>query len=216
MSTPVDTNENTATLNQNGSESQQSVDFEKRFKDTQSAYTKSQQALKAANAKLAILEQLTQPQIELDAATQKELDDLKFSDPDAWRAKMNNLELEAKRKHQTVLSEAEKQAAYQAELDRRAQVLEEYNASHPTMPITDEVIQYDVPARITKRLESGEITFDEYLQEVHNFIYTPKTVGTPNKTLGQPNLGNLGGGNTPGENSGSKDFVDNYKNMTLL
>lgn len=208
MSTPVTTD----TL-EHSSESQQQIDFEKRYKDTQAAYTKSQQELKAVKAKVDVLEKLTTPQIQIDAEAQKELDDLKYSDPDAWRTKMNNLEIDARSKHQNLISAAEQQAAIQAEMDRRTQVLNEYNRSHPGFEITDEVIQLDVPTRITKKLESGELSFDDFLGEVKEFLYSPKKVGTPNKTLGQPNLGNLGGGDTPSDTSISKDIVANYKNI---
>lgn len=208
MSTPV----NTDTLEQS-SESQQQVDYEKRYKDTQAAYTKSQQELKAVKAQVDVLEKLTTHQIQIDAETQRELDDLKYSDPDAWRTKMNNLELEARTKHQSTLSTAAQQAAMQAELDRRAQVLDEYNRSHPGYEITDEVIQLDVPTRITKKLESGELSFDDYLIEVKDFLYSPKKVGTPNKTLGQPNLGNIGGGDTPSDTAITLDIAANYKNI---
>lgn len=208
MSTPVTTD----TLEQS-SESQQQVDYEKRYKDTQAAYTKSQQELKAAKAQVDVLEKLTTPQIQIDAETQRELDDLKYSDPDAWRTKMNNLELEARTKHQSTLSTAAQQAAMQAELERRTQVLDEYNRSHPGYEITDEVIQLDVPTRITKKLESGEISFDNFLTEVKDFLYAPKKVGTANKALGQPNLGNIGGGDTPSDTAVTLDIAANYKNI---
>ena len=151
MSTPEVINADTQ--NPSGSENNQpaTVDWEKRYKDTQSVFTKSQQELKAVKAKLDVLEKLTSPQIQVTPEVQKELDDLKYSDPDAWRVKMNSLELEARQKHQSILSEAEKQATFQAELDRRAQLLNEYNLSHPNYPITDEVIQFDVPPRILKK-----------------------------------------------------------------
>lgn len=208
MSTPV----NTDTIEQS-SESQQQVDYEKRYKDTQAAYTKSQQELKAVTAQVDVLEKLTTPQIQIDAETQRELDDLKYSDPDAWRTKMNNLELEARTKHQSTLSTAAQQAAIQAELERRTQVLDEYNRSHPGYEITDEVIQLDVPTRITKKLESGELSFDNFLTEVKDFLYSPKKVGTANKALEQPNLGNIGGGDTPSDTAVTLDIAANYKNI---
>ena len=216
MSTPEQVNANdtqpqvTTELN-----SQSAIDYEKRFKDTQASFTKSQQELKAVKAKLETLEQLTKPTIQIDEATQKELDDLKYSDPDAWRNKMNALENDARVRHQSLLSEAEKNASIQAELERRTQVLNEYNISHPSMPITQELIDFDVPARITKKLENGEISFDDFIVEVHNFIYTPKKVGSGNETLNQPNLGQMGGGTTPSEGSAKKDIAANYKNIVF-
>lgn len=197
------------------SEEVQEIDWQKRFKDTQGSFTKSQQELKAAKAKLEVLEKLTTPSIQLDEQTQKELDDLKYSDPDAWRSKMNALESDAKAKHQSLLSEAEKQANIQAELDRRNQVLQDYNNSHPNAPITQELIDFDVPARITKKLENGEITFDDFINEVHQFIYTPKKVGSANKIMQQPNLSEFGGGTTPSEGAVIKDIAANYKNLVF-
>lgn len=191
------------------------VDFEKRFKDTQGAFTKSQQELKATRAKLEALEKLTAPTVELDSQTKEELDSLKYKDPEAWRAKINSLEEEAKRKHNEMLSEAGKQAALQAELESRAQILNDFNASHPDMQITDEVIQYDVPPRITKKLEQGEVSFEAYLEEVSNYLQAPKVVGDGNKTLEQPNLGKVGGDEKPSDGAVKADIVKDYKNIVF-
>ena len=203
------------TQNPSGAEQQQTVDYEKRFKDTQSSFTKSQQELKVVKAKLEALEKITQPTIQVDEKTQQELDDLKYSDPDAWRVRMNTLENEAKVKHQTLLDEVATQASTQVELERRTSLLAQYNASHPNMPITDELIRLDVPNRITAKLEKGEISFDDFIVEVHNFLYSPKKVGTSNKTLGQPNLGEFGGGTTPSQVAVVQDIVANYKNIVF-
>jgi len=201
----------TSTDNQNGS----SVDFEKRFKDTQGAYTKSQQELKATKARLDALEKLTTPKVELDEATKQELDDLKYDNPDAWRAKMNKLETEAHNKHKGTLNEAGKMAAQQAELERRAQVLTEFNASQPNLVLTDEVIQLDVPNRINKKLESGEVTFEAYLEEVANYLQAPKVIGDGNQTLNQPDLSKVGGDEKPSDGAVKKDIVKDYKNLVF-
>jgi hypothetical protein len=211
MSTPVQTD----TQEQQVPGSQQQIDYEKRFKDTQAAYTKSQQELKAVKAKLEVLNNLTTPQIQIDATTQAELDDLKFSNPDAWRVKMNSLELEAKQKHQSLLTEAEKAANLQAEMENRAQLLADFNRSHPGMELTDDVIAYDVPPRITKQLENGEIDFGTFLTKVSEFFNAPKVIGSANSVLNQPNLGKVGGGDTPSEGAVTNDIAANYKNIVF-
>jgi hypothetical protein len=211
MSTPEQNANDTQT--QVVEQSQATIDYEKRFKDTQASFTKSQQELKAVKAKLDVLEQLTKPTIEIDEAVQQQLEDLKYSDPEAWRQKMNALENDARAKHHSLLSEAEKNASIQAEMERRALVLNEYNSSHPNAPITQELIDFDVPARITKKLETGEISFDDFIVEVHNFIYTPKKVGSNNEVLNQPNLGQMGGGTTPSDGAVVKDIAANYANI---
>lgn len=207
-------NKPAATSTNTVDEAKAKIDYEKRFKDTQSAYTKSQQALKEAQAKLEALEKLTVPRVELDEATKTELETLKYEDPDAWRVKVNRLESEAAKKHQETLDEAGRLAAQQAELERRAQVLEEFNRSHDIV-ITDEVIQYDVPPRITKKLENGEISFEAYLEEVSQYLKTPKVVGDGNKTLNQPNLNTVGGDDKPSIGAVNKDIAANYKNIVF-
>lgn len=196
-------------------ETSSGIDYEKRFKDTQGAFTKSQQELKALQAKNKILEEMAKPKVELDEATKTELNDLKFSDPDAWRIKMNELEIEAHTKHRATLNEAEVLVNQQTELESRTQVLAEFQASHPDVIINDEVIQYDVPPRITKRLENGEISFGDFLNEVNTYLGAPKVVGDGNKTLNQPNLNSVGGDDTPTDGAIKKDIVKDYANSVF-
>jgi len=193
--------------------SEKSINYEKRFKDTQGAFTKSQQELKVIQAKLEVLEKLTTPRIELDEATKTELEELKFSDPEAWRTRLNKLEIEAQNAHKATLTEAEKLANQKAELENRAQVLADFQASHPTLVINDDVIKYDVPPRITSKLESGEISFEQYLDDVANYLNQGKVIGDGNKTLNQPNLKDVGGDDTPTNGAMKKDIVKDYENI---
>ncbi len=197
-----------------GSEASE-IDYEKRFKDTQGAFTKSQQELKATQAKLEALEKLTTPRIELDEATKTELEDLKFSDPEAWRTRLNKLEIEAQNAHKATLTEAERLANQQAELETRAQVLADFQASHPTLVINDDVIKYDVPPRITSKLESGEISFEQYLNDVANYLNQGKVIGDGNSTLNQPNLKDVGGDDTPTSGAIQQDIVKDYANIVF-
>lgn len=195
--------------------SENAIDYEKRFKDTQGAFTKSQQELKATQARLKVLEEMTAPKVELDEATKTELENLKFSDPDAWRAKLNTLETEAQNAHRATLTEAEKQANQQTELENRAQTLATFQASHPDLVINDDVIKYDVPPRITNKLESGEISFDQYLNDVRDYLNQGKVIGDGNKVTGQPNLKDVGGDDTPTDGAVQKDIVKDYANIVF-
>lgn len=192
------------------------TDYEKRYKDLQAAYTKSQQELKVTKAKVEALSELATPGFTLSDDQKTELDELKFSDPDAWRVKVNQLEAEANKAHFDSLSEVEKKAAVEAELERRAQVLADYNQRHPELQITDDVISSDIPPRFTKKLESGEISFETFLEEVHEYLKTPKVVGSANKVLGQPNLSKTGGGETPTRGAIEKDMIAEYKNNRII
>ena len=193
----------------------QEIDYEKRFKDTQGAFTKSQQENKALKARIEVLEKLTAPQVELDEATKTELENLKFSDPDAWRAKLNKLETEAQKKHKETLTEAERLAKQEAELENRARILAEFQKSHPNLIINDDVIKYDIPLRITNKLESGEISFEQFLNEVSDYLSQGKVIGDGNTTLKQPNLKDVGGGDTPTEGAVQKDIVKDYANIVF-
>lgn len=191
------------------------VDYEKRFKDTQGAFTKSQQELKAAQAKLEVLEKLTVPQVELDEETKTELDNLKYSDPDAWRNKINTLETEALNAHKQTLTEAEKVANQEMELANRANIFAEFQANNPEIVIDDDTIKYDVPPRITNKLESGEIGFEAYLEEIKTYLNKGKVVGTGETVLAQPDLSKVGGDDTPTDGAVKFDIAKDYENISF-
>lgn len=172
---------------------------EKRRRDTQAAYTKSQQELAATRAQLKVMKETGGPA--LDQGKLAELEDLKFSDPDAWYKAKLALESEAHNTFQSKLAEA-------SESEVRLAKLEEFKATHPGFELTDD----DIPPRIAKKLASGQVSFDEFLQETYDYLVTPKVIGDANKTLEQPNLGKVGGGITPSAATTSKDIVSSYKN----
>lgn len=189
---------------------QTQVDFEKRFKDTQAFATRiaqekaeKERELEELKAELSVLRTAAKPSVTIPKEVQDELEDLKYSDPEAWRSRMNQLEAEATQEFNSKLSTAKQATAQQLELNRRASILAEFEAAHPDIAFTDELLQLDIPARITKKLETGKVTYEEFLNEVVDFVKAPKVIGTAAKTLKQPNLGKIGGDDTP-----TKDSVD--------
>jgi hypothetical protein len=213
MGTPSNTDATSST--ENLSDAEQLVNWEKRFKDTQAAYTKTQQKLKETEAKAKVLEELSQPKLELSPSMAEELDDLKYRDPDAWRLKITALETDAHNIHREKLTAAASAASIEAELERRAQVLAEFSSSHPDIILTDDIIQYDVPKRILNKLETGEVTFEAFLDDVYNYLLTPKTFGSANTVLNQPNLTNVGGDSTPTASAISKTLDAAYSKMVF-
>ena len=190
------------------------VTAEKRRRDTQAEFTKTRQTLKASEAEKAkLFEQLRdRTKASLTPEQSEELEDLKYSDPEAWRDKLNKYESESKAKQQEELAgltgEARKSAELQFEMERRQQVLNEFNESSST-PITDEVIANDVPPRITKKLEEGKITFEDFLSEVTNYLSKGKVIKNE-ETLNQPSLGKVGGGDTPSNEKVDENLKDSY------
>ena len=187
---------------------------DQRYRDTQSAFTKGQQSIKSLEAENAeLLKQLgNATQVTISEADQTELDALKYEDPEAWRRKLNSLETSAKQEASANLGEltgkAREAAGQKFELDRRQQVLQTFNESAET-EITEELIQNDVPPRITNKLANGEISFEEFLTQVTEYVGKGKVVGNP-ATTNQPNMGNLGGGNTPTNMKPEKTLSDSY------
>lgn len=197
------------------------VDYEKRFKDTQAFATRiaqekaeKERELEELKAELSVLRTAAKPSVTIPKEVQDELDDLKFSDPDAWRSRMNQLEAEASNEFNSKLTNAKQATAQQLELNRRASILAEFEAAHPDIAFTDELLQLDIPARLTKKLETGKVTYEEFLNEVVDFVKAPKVIGSAAKTLKQPNLGKLGGDDTPTKDSvDSRNLQQKYADM---
>ena len=184
------------------------VDWEKRYKDTQAAYTRSRQELAEAKAKLTVLEPLAKPTLSIDEAARAELDDLKYRDPDTWREKLSILEAESRKSFDSKVADNLRNLS---ELERRQLVLEDFVARNPGFVINDDVIAYDIPPRITKKLEKGEISFEEFLEETKTYMQAPKVIGSANTALNQPNLTKVGGDGSYTKNAADKDFVSNIK-----
>lgn len=197
------------------------VDYEKRFKDTQAFATKiaqekadKERELEELKAELSVLKTTAKPSLTIDAQVQSELEDLKYSDPDAWRIRINELETAANIEFNSKIAEAKNHSSQQLELQRRANVLTQFQTEHPDVVFTDELLHLDIPQRIVKELENGKVTYEEFLNNVYNYVKTPKVIGTTNKTLEQPNLSKTGGDDTPTKNSSSnQNIIQTYENM---
>lgn len=111
MGTP-ESNVTTATTTDTP-ESTQAVDYEKRFKDTQAFATKiaqekadKERELAELKAELSVLKTTAKPSLTIDEQVQSELEDLKYSDPDAWRIRINELETAANAEFNSKIAEA--------------------------------------------------------------------------------------------------------------
>ena len=159
----------------------------KSFRDTQSGFTKSQLSLKESESENSFLrEQLAKQNQTLGLTPEKakELDDLMFTDPKAWRIEMNKLDAQASGQYDTQIAEVRQKSGAEFELERRINVLKDYNVGRKT-EITPDVLDNDIPARITNKLADGNITFEEYLEEASEYLSKGKVVvtETPAKTV---------------------------------
>jgi Skp family chaperone for outer membrane proteins len=204
--TPEDNNPATVTDDANSTTVPAAqVDWEKRFKDTQAGYTKSRQEIAELKAQLAVSGKAPG----ISAEDKDRLEDLKYTDPDAWRKELGALESKQTQTYNEELAKATKELTA---LEQREMAFNEFQLSHPDVVITDDIITYDVPKRITNKLEKGEITFEGYLQEVYEYLKAPKVIGSATKANEQPNLSDLGGGSQAANYTVGEDIRQSYKN----
>lgn len=191
---------------------------EKRRRDTQSEYTKTAQRTKALEAEKALLLKRVSNavNVELTQAQADELEELKFSDPEAWRKKVNAYERDSSIKQQKIIDDELRQVSASSleteELESRKQVLLDFNQAHPDFEMTDDMIANDIPPRIVKKLETGKISFEAFLEECYEYTKTGKVVAQDKLPNKQPNLSKIGGGSKPDENAVNKDIVKSYAN----
>jgi hypothetical protein len=187
--------------------------LEKRHRDTQSSYTKSQQRnkqLEAENSKLA--ESWEVDAIESLTSSQKsKLEELKSQDPDAYVKKISEIRDEAKVTFKEKREKLTKEVSDLSELEVRQAELDAYNAYNPKAQITQESIDNDVPPRVVKQLKEGKITFTEFLETAKKYLTTGKAVKKGEKIEDEPDLNKSSGSDSPSgealKNQSSKDYT---------
>lgn len=185
---------------------------ELRRRDTQATYTKSQQRIKSLETENTQLASSWESDAvaNLSNSEQARLEELKVQDPDAWRTEIGTIE-EGKRtafkeKRQAITVEASKMT----ELERRESQLEQHNIDNPEHQITDDVIDNDIPPRITRKLESGEIQFDEYLAQVASYLGKPKKLAPGTKAPDEPDFSGARGSNKPTDEAFKAQSSNDY------
>ena len=189
-----------------------SANAERRRRSTESALGKTRLQLKAketVNEKLKA-QLVARSRASLSANDANRLEELKYSDPDAWRREANRLEASAATTLRTELSTIDTEASQQAEKESRKTVLANFNTMHSGAQITEDQLRSDIPPRIVNKLMKGKVSFDQFLTEAHTYLYNPKTVGSSSKARKTPNLGKTGGSSTPSANALRKDTVNTY------
>lgn len=187
--------------------------LEKRRRDTQAALTREQQNGKAARAEADHLAKGWQESAKLALTTEQEaeLEELKHSDPEAWRVKLNDFEQINKSKFEETRTDIVTKAKQESELERRTRMMEEFNVANPTVKITDDFIATEVPPKYLKQLEAGTISFEDFINTCANYATKDKVLDQGNAAPGTPNLSKAGGGHIPAEADRSADSVDSYK-----
>lgn len=186
---------------------------EMRRRDTQSAYTKNQQRLKALeteNDKLAASWE-SDAVSKLSNAEQARLEELKVQDPDTWRTEITKLENDKRTQFQEKRQAISQEATNMSELERREAQLAQFNLDNPDIQITDDLINNDIPPRITKLLEDGKIQFDEYLNKVAEYVKKPKKLAPGETAPPQPSFATARGSSAPPAEAFKKQSSQEYK-----
>jgi len=187
---------------------------EKRRRDTQAALTKSRQELKKleeANKKLAdkVMNSTT---LSLTEEEKQALDSLKYEDPDAWYQKMRELDAKraelAKMQVNEVMTEAQKAA----ELERRSLLLTQFK-QETGVELTDDIIANELPPKLVRGLESGELSFEDFLDKASKYLDTslPAVIGGSPDVPKTTNFNKVGGGDKP-LTVKAEDLFTEYKN----
>lgn len=172
---------------------------EKRRRDTQAEFTRTSQKLKKVEAVNAQLAQAYEADVVANLPTTEaaKLEELKYSDPDAWRAKIVEFEQTQRQKVQEKLQTIEQEASGKTEIEVRTEQLAAFSAAHPDFVINDDVIENDIPPRITNKLRKGEISFADFLDECYTYINKGKVIAQGDVPPVIPDLGKAPGGTTP-------------------
>lgn len=190
---------------------------ELRYRNTQSSYTKASQRLKeisTVNEKLVehLTEQVT---IHITPEQRRELDDLKRRDPEAWRAKLNEHESEARRILTEKLQSFEQAGKQMSELEIRAAKVAAFKET-TGLEITDDVVDNQLPASYKTRLNEGKITFDEFLELAGKFLSGQVTIkGAKDTPAKDVDFKKLPGGSKPDDKAIESDIVTAYKNTVF-
>lgn len=194
------------------------VTAERRVRDTQSSYTKSRQELKQQQAIAESLqEKILNSDISLTKEQKFELNELKKSNPDKWRAKLNEYEEQGKASIASELDEIRANSANKGELEVRKEQMAAWSES-TGIKLDDDVIANDLPPRFIKKLEAGECTFEEFLEEVGEFIQTPKVIVGADEDVDDKtkSLSQAPGGKEPSKEAQKGDFVETYEHDTIF
>lgn len=182
----------------------------KSFRDTQSSYTKSQQEKKILNAENeALREQIARYETPTSGLTQQEraaLEELKFTNPNVWFGKMRELENTAGSRVEAKLNEVTEQARTVTVQQLRRDELDEYNTNNKAQ-LTIDQLDNDVPIRWKQEVESGKLSFSEFLTRAATLIHGNKVVVNPEVGTGTSLTSIAGGTKDPAPTNRGIDYA---------
>lgn len=168
---------------------------EKRRRDAQSALSKEQHKNQILTGQIDVLKDrvVKQVPLELTVEQKEELEDLKTTDPETWRKKLDEYETEARTKAETEIDELGLSEEQATNLSARMDILEQFQKDNPELTINDDVIENELPPRLVEKLEKGKIDFADFLEEAKKYLTAGKVIKKDNDVV-EPDLSKAGGG----------------------
>jgi hypothetical protein len=102
---------------------------------------------------------------------------LKFTNPDAWYQKMQELEAQKNQNVEKRFAEVKEQAQAKTTEQLRLEALEKYNATAENKLTEEQLVNYTPPIW-QQQVVSGDLAFDEFLQKASQLIYANQVVKT--------------------------------------
>jgi hypothetical protein len=189
------------------------VTLEKRRRDTQSAYSQTQARVKTLEAENKHLADAWKADAgtKLTKEQRDDLEELKHSDPDAWRTRLNEIEQENANSFTTRKTEISQKASQETELEQRQRLLEEFTTANEGLVLNDQVIEDEIPPKFIKQLEKGEVDFETFLNNCKNFLTAGKVLAQPDNDVDDVSLGKMPGGSRPSASAVDGAVKDSYK-----
>ena len=189
------------------------VTAERRYRDTQGAFTRATQEAKKNEAiAKGFQDRLLESEVSLSKEQKYELNELRKTDPEAWRTKLNELETANKTSLSTELEEIRSKSSNKGELEIRKDQMAAFS-EETGIVLTDEVVANDLPPRFLKELEKGDVTFEEFLTKAGNYIKSEKVIQDSDKSTDDDtkDLSQVAGGQEPSKQAQKGDFVETYE-----
>lgn len=200
---------------------------EQRRRNANSAYSKSEAErlkLKSENEALrAGMADVAKP-AGFSAVQQEELDELKFSDVDAYYERRQAFEKANKGAASEVVADAITAAGRTAEVNYNQQVakgrdeavndmLTRHNVENPETPISKEMLELDIPPALMNRYTSGELGGPGFLKEVSKFLYADRVVGGKHDVGNEPDFSGATGSSSASDKAKEQTFEEAYASL---
>ncbi len=176
--------------------------LEQRLKSAQGALTPAHQEIAKLKQELAAANSPVEASISPEKQT--ELDNLKFTDPDAWRTQMNTLE-------QANTDAVKKQVTEEMKMEQDKTATRLFLVSNPNIDV--EVLRNVIPVALQEKYKNGEISIETILESGKRLLD-----GAPIASVlapDSPNLGNVSGSDRPTNQAKQKQVEQDWSSTIL-